>query len=1071
MILRVSSICSYISKKIILEKAASFSIYNASAGSGKTFTLVKVYLTKLILSNKPNFFKNILAITFTNKSVGEMKERILENLFSFSNETILEENHAMFSIVCKETELSKEEVHKRAKSAVNYILHNYSSFDVETIDRFNHRLIRTFARDLKLPTNFEVNLDIESLMAEAIYKLISQVGVDKNLTALILDFSFEKVEDVKSWDISSDLKKISRLLYNENDLPHVEKLKNKSISDFTSLKKLLLQKKILLESALVAEANGFFKFLLDNSLEKSDFSGSYLPKYFEKISCKNFDVLSTAKWQQTLGEANLYPQKTSQEAKGLLDSLKPQIVSMFQESKTQILQLQFIETLSQNINALSLINSIYKEYISLQLEKNVLPISEFNSRIHDQIKDQPAPFIYERLGERYKHYFIDEFQDTSQLQWNNLKPLIENALSQTDEKNTPGSLLLVGDAKQSIYRWRGGDPNQFIALYGSLNPFLSATKTVNNLETNYRSFDEVIDFNNKFFTYVSKKFDSEQHKALYAEGNNQNSNNKKGGYVSLSFLEVGNKTESHQVYCAEVLTIINNQLEKGYSKKDICILVRKNNQGIALAEHLANNEIQVISSEALLLESAPEIVFIIDILKIIQNFEDTKAKANALYFLHTHLQVKEEKHDFIFELVSLSKHLFEEKLRKYAVYFDFNTPTITPLYDLCERICQTFLLSEKRVAYFQSFLEVIHEFSSKESTTINDFLEYWETKKGKTSVEMASQLDAVTIMTVHKAKGLEFPVVIYPYADDEIYSFRNDKIWFPLEDQDFLGFTEMLMPVTKNLENFGKLGEQLLKEHKQEAELDKINVVYVAMTRAVEQLFILTNLKNIEKENTTTTLFYGYLKNKNLWNETQTHYVSGNPEKPTQKTEALSTIDSITIDRFVQTTPYRETIKIATKKSALWNTQKEKAIEKGDLIHDLLSAIITINDIDNALELFLVEGRISNNQSQILRELLEKIITHPSLSPYYESGAEAANEKEIYTNKNESLRPDRINFLSKKQVAIIDYKTGKEHPAHRQQIESYGNVLIDMGYDVKELLLVYIKEKIEVIQVKAAPQN
>jgi ATP-dependent exoDNAse (exonuclease V) beta subunit len=1054
-----------------LESTTSFSIYNASAGSGKTFTLVKAYLTKLILSNRPDFFKHILAITFTNKAVGEMKERILESLFAFASEKILKQDNAMFSIICSETELSKPEVHKRAKRAVNYILHNYSSFDVETIDRFNHRLIRTFARDLKLPTNFEVNLDVQTLLAEAIDRLISQVGLDSNLTSLILDFSFEKVEDDKSWDISSDLKKISKLLYNENDLPHVEKLKNKSLSDFVSLKKHLIQKKKQLETDLVTLANGFFKLLSDNNLANSDFSGSYLPKYFQKICDKNFDVLTGAGWQQSLGEKSLYPQKTSAEAKSTLDTLSPQIVTVFNHSKALIFQIQFIETLLRNVNALSLINSIYKEYITLQVEKNVLPISEFNSRIHNQIKDQPAPFIYERLGERYKHYFIDEFQDTSQLQWNNLKPLIENALSLTDEKNTPGSLLLVGDAKQSIYRWRGGDPDQFITLYGPSNPFPSAKKEVRNLETNFRSYDEVIDFNNRFFTYVSNKFVSGQHQQLYALGNSQKTNSKEGGYISISFLEAGNKTESDEAYPSKVLEIINAQLEKGYSNKDICILVRKNSQGIVLAEYLSTNEIQVISSEALLLESAPEIGFIINILKIIQNFEDKKAKASSLYFLHTHLKTEEEKHDFIDALLPLSEKLFGEALKSYNVNFDFKTPTTTPLYDLCERICQNFFLSEKRVAYLQSFLELVFEFSSKESTTINDFLEFWETKKGKTSVEMASQLDAVNIMTVHKAKGLEFPVVIYPYADDDMYSFRFDKIWFPLDEQDFSGFTEMLVPVTKNLENFGEQGEELYNEHKQKAELDTINVIYVAMTRAVEQLFILSNLENIEKENYTTSLFHDYLKNQNLWQDNKTHYDFGNPNKQEGPREAQIKIESITTEKFVASTPYKNTIRIATNKSALWDTQKEKAIEKGDLIHDLLSVIVNAKDIDNALELFLIEGRISGQQSQMLISLLEKIISHPLLSPFYEDDAEAVNEKEIFTKEGESLRPDRINFISQKSVAIIDYKTGAESPAHRQQIEKYGSVLSDMGYEIKDLLLVYIKEKIEVIQIKASTQN
>lgn len=1050
-----------------MENGTSFTIYNASAGSGKTFTLVKSYLTKLISSNKPDFFRNILAITFTNKAVGEMKERIMKSLFKFSDPKIIDQQDPMFAMVCQETNLSEDEVCKRAKNAVNYILHNYSAFDVETIDRFNHRLIRTFARDLKLPTNFEVSLDVETLMAEAIDRLLSQVGLEPHLTDLILDFSFEKIEDDKSWDITSDLKKISKLLLNENDLPHVEKLKNKTLSDFVSLKINLFQIKQHLESELLEEANNFFKLISKNGIEKTDFTGGYVFAFFQKISQRNFNVLSGAKWQQNFGETSLYPKKASPSAKESLDRLLPELSAIFNQTKTLIFQLQFTETVLRNVNSLSLINSIFKEYTTLQVEKNVLPISEFNSRIHNQIKDQPAPFIYERLGEKYKHYFIDEFQDTSQLQWGNLLPLIDNALSQSEGQKNSSSLLLVGDAKQSIYRWRGGDPDQFINLYNSSNPFPSTKKNLLNLDTNFRSFDEVIELNNSFFSFVSNKFGSEYHKELYASGNSQKTNNLPGGYVSISFLEAGNKTESNEVYPSKALEIIVSQLEKGYSKKDICILVRKNNQGVILAEYLANNGIQVISSEALLLENAPEIQFIINVLKVTHNFEDNKAKADALYFLHSHLQIDQEKHDFINSFLPLSKTNFEQELRKHTIEFNFKTPRTTPLYDLCELICKVFYISEKRVAYLQSFLELVFEFSTSKSTLVNEFLDFWETKKGKTSVEMSSQLDAISIMTIHKAKGLEFPVVIYPYADDDLYSFRFDKIWFPLDEQAFSGFSEMMIPVTKNMENFGEQGALLYEAHKRKAELDVVNLVYVAMTRAVEQLFVLSNINNIKKENNTTALFYEYLNNRNDWNEAQVDYEYGNLVKPIKPKTDKPRPDSLTIEKFVETKPYRNTIQIATNKSSLWNTQKETAIEKGDLIHELLSVILHKGDIDAALSLFLLEGKISETQSQPLRSLIESTISHPLLSPYYEEDVEAINEIEIFTSENKSLRPDRVNYISKNVIVIIDYKTGVENPTHKQQIQKYGSALTQMGFEVKKQLLVYIKEEIEVISVKA----
>ncbi len=1048
-----------------MNNPASFNIYNASAGSGKTFTLVKAYLSKLISSNKPDFFKHILAITFTNKAVGEMKERILENLFSFSDDTILENETILFSMVCEETQLKPIEVHKRATSAVNYILHNYSSFDVETIDRFNHRLIRTFARDLKLPANFEVHLDVDSLMVEAIDKLILKVGIDKGLTPIILDFSFEKIAEDKSWDISSDLRKIGKLLYSENEMPHTENLKNKTLADFKTLKTQLSKQQQQIKIELIKLAEDFFDLMAKSNLNESDFTGKYLPNYFKKIADSSFNVLTGANWQETLGDSALYPQRVTDVVKESMDRLSLQIVTIFNESKKRIYQLEFLETLSQNVNSLSLINAIQKEYLTLQEEKNILPITEFNVRINKEIKQQPAPFIYERLGEKYKHFFIDEFQDTSQMQWQNLTPLIENALSQSDSKNKTGSLMLVGDAKQSIYRWRGGDPDQFISLYDHFNPFPSSSKEVKNLETNFRSYDEIIQFNNSFFSFVSNYFGSELHKELYTIGNAQKITAKMGGFVSLSFIEARNNLESDEFYPPRVLEIINNQLSKGYLKKDICILVRKNKQGVVLAEFLANQQIEIISSEALLLESAPEIVFIIDVLKIIQNFDDKKSKSNFLYFLHSHLNISKPLHIFINELLPLSKASLEIELRAYQVFFDFKTPTIIPLYDLCETICQSFTLSQKRVAYVQSFLELVFEFSASESTTINDFIDFWETKKKKSSVAVSSDLDAVTIMTIHKAKGLEYPVVIYPYADDDIHDFKKDKLWFPLEESEFSGFSEMLVPVSKKMKNFSEIGNALYEAHTKKSELDILNIVYVAMTRAAEQLFIVSNKKNSIKENNTTHLFCNYLKHINLWDDSQDFYEFGNHTKPKMSKSLTSTKETISLDKFAETIPYRNTIQIATNKSSLWDTQKEKAIQKGDLIHELLSKIKQVSDLENTLKYAIDQGNITKEQSNLLREILINLMSHPKLVQYFNELSVAENEKEIFTKDNQSLRPDRINFISNNIVTIIDYKTGAKNSKHAEQIKNYGYILSEMGFEIKEKLLVYINDEVEVLLV------
>ncbi len=1045
-----------------------FLIFNASAGSGKTFTLVKAYLSILLASNKPDYFKHILAVTFTNKAVGEMKHRILESLIAFSKNPTPDKHRAMFNLVCKETNLNNSEITLRAQKAVQFILHHYSFFDVETIDRFNHRLIRTFARDLKLASNFDVELEVDVVLNEAVDKVISQVGKDEQLTKVILDFSFEKADDDKSWDISSDLKKISQILRNENDLKHFELLKSKTIADFIQLKKTLLAKKQTTENHLKQLSVEFFDVLSKNNLDFSDFTRKSFPNYFQNIANGKYDIFKGSEWEQSFGSGSLYPQRVKEEVKNIIDGLEPGFVTLYEESAQLLLELGFLNLLLQNVNSISLINSIYTEYLHIQSEKNILPISEFNSRINNEIKNQPAPFIYERLGEKYHHFFIDEFQDTSQMQWNNLIPLIENALSQSGGDQLSGSLLLVGDAKQSIYRWRGGDPDQFINLYGHYNPFLSVKKNVETLGTNFRSYDEVVNFNNSYFNFVAKKFSSKLHLELYEKGNSQKTTSKQGGYVSIEFLDPKSEEDKNTVYQEKTLEIIDSLISQNYALSDICILVRTNNQGVALAEFLSKNNIKIISSEALLLESAPEIVFIINLLKTIQNFEDKKARAAVFYFLHNHLEVRQSLSDFLTECLSYSKIDFSKNLKMFGIEFSLEFSSGIPLFDLCENICASFSLSKKRVAYIQSFLELVFEFSSKESNTITSFLEFWEDKKTKSSVEISDKIDAVTIMTVHKSKGLEFPVVIYPYADDEIVTAHKEKIWLPIDENEFNGFSEMLVPAKKELENYGEVSRELYEEIKMKSELDTLNIVYVAMTRAVEQLYVLTDFNSITKENRTGSVFHHFLNETNLWDDTKTLYQFGKAEKLSDDLKEDDVINTITTEKFPENNPYTNVIKIATKKALLWNTEKEKAIDKGDLLHDILAEIFTVNDKDLVLQKFILAGVLSELQAKDLDIILTNLISHPNLSEYFKPNAESLNEKEIFTQTGESLRPDRINFIGNKQVAIIDYKTGLENTEHKNQIKKYGEVLKAMSFKVQQQLLVYIKEKVEVVVVNQA---
>ena len=398
----------------------SFTIYNASAGSGKTYALAKVYL-KIILASPQNFRK-ILAITFTNKAVNEMKHRILNSLFEFSKTISIEDANPLFNDIVNETNYTFEELPALSKLRLKQILHNYAFFDISTIDKFTHRLIRTFAKDLKIPQNFEVVLDVDLLLQEAVERVISKAGEDPEFTKVLLDFAIEKIEDDRSWDIGFDLLKIGKLIFDENNAEHLKHLQEIELGDFLKLQSHLKKETKNLEKRIVELATAALDVITSSRLDFKDFPRETLPNHFKKIVAGNFTPtqLYNNKLEDNLIEGKIIKATV----KNAPAELAPQLLHHYQAIKQLIYKRGLYANINRNIIPFALLNAIQKELKIIQEEKDQLSISEFNTLIAKEVKDQPAPFIYERLGEKYRHYFIDEFQDTSQMQWENLIPLI-----------------------------------------------------------------------------------------------------------------------------------------------------------------------------------------------------------------------------------------------------------------------------------------------------------------------------------------------------------------------------------------------------------------------------------------------------------------------------------------------------------------------------------------------------------------------------------------------------------------------------------------------------------------------
>ncbi|MFK7812386.1 MAG: UvrD-helicase domain-containing protein [Maribacter sp.] len=1022
----------------------SFKIYNASAGSGKTYTLTKEYL-KIILSSNEGY-RQILAITFTNKAVNEMKERILESLFAFSKPNIKEGASSLFKDLVSELQITGDTLQKKAKTTLKKILHNYAFFDVSTIDKFTHRLIRTFAKDLKIPQNFEVVLDRDLLLDEAVSRLINKAGSDSKLTKVLIDFALEKIDNDKSWDIAIDLNKVGNLIFNETDAQHLKKFENKSIDEFLRLQKTIQEKVINLKKELVADAARALEISIENGLEHSDFKSSWFPKFMLKIQNGDLNIDFKAGWKQNFDSEPLYAGKCDAAKKLILDGLQPQFVSLFNSIKDNTHSYQFVNNVYKNIVPLTVLNAIQQEVKTLQSERDQLSISEFNTIISNEIKDQPAPFIYERLGEKYRHYFIDEFQDTSEMQWNNLIPLVDNALS-----SEVGSLFIVGDAKQAIYRWRGGMAEQFLNLVNSsTNPFVIQPQ-IETLPANYRSHEEIIKFNNDFFTSTSPFLNSQMYETLFAEGNRQEFNQLKNGLVQLTFLTDNDEESMDQQYCHQVLKTIGQVREREFSYKDICILVRGNKEGVLLANFLTQEGIPIISSESLLLKSSSKIHFLVNLLRFQNQTDDAKIAFELLSFLY---KDEQEQHQYI------ESHLKSvSDLLKAEYDFDLTKMQEASVYDVLEYAIKQFDLAPNSDAYINFFLDTVLDVEQKEGTDIPSFLSHWEKKKDKLSITAPSSINAVQIMTIHKSKGLEFEIVIYPYAHSKIYTDKDAKLWLPVEADSFDGFKEVLINKKQEVANYNDTAAYLYEEENNKLELDAYNVLYVALTRAVKVLYVLTKEDRASKKSDVPKsygdLFIHFLKEKGLWEESKSVYQFGSLDFPSEikKSEEQEGIP------YQYSYKERDSFKILAKSGALWDTNSEAALSKGNLIHHIMGLVETESDIENALTLVQRNGDITEVDITPMTAMVSQIINHPELQSYYKEGNTIKNERDIITKNGSILRPDRV-VIKENKASIIDYKTGKRDIKYKDQIDSYANALEEMGYIIENKIIIYINEEV-----------
>ncbi|WP_109436343.1 exodeoxyribonuclease V subunit beta [Aquimarina sp. AU119] len=1045
-----------------MSSTTSFTVYNAAAGAGKTYTLVKEYLITLLKGEFKESYKNILAITFTNKAVAEMKTRVLENLVAISQPSTPEKYQDLVLELIAATKIEEQQLKRKAFNILRSILHNYAAFDIVTIDTFTHRVIRTFAYDLGIPMNFEIEMDTDSLIEEAVDAVVAQIGINEELTKLIIDFAISKLEEDKSWDITIELNKIARLLFSENDRDHLNKLSEKTIDDFDKLKKLLAQKIIECKKNIISGSNAVLQLIKEKEIEHTDFTRSSIPNHFIKLAEGDTKVDFKAVWKQNIHEASFYSAKLDSYQKDKIDSIRPLIEETFLATKQILIKINLFQNSINNLTPLSVLNAINKELLSIKKERKILLISEFNTIISKAIQDQPAPFIYERLGERYRDYFIDEFQDTSELQWNNMIPLIDNAVSTETLTGKRGQVTIVGDAKQAIYRWRGGKAEQFIELSSNKNPFSTQEKEVLDLPKNYRSHEEIIKFNNNLFTFLSADFSNTKHQELYIQGNKQQVNDKKNGYVNISFVNAKNVAEENEIYPERVFETIIELGEKGYQLNEICVIVRKQKEGAIIADFLTQKGLSIISSETLLIANSPQVGFIIDMLTWFTQSDHLPSKINVLHFLTEQFSI-EEKHSFLQKMIGRDKHSFSLELKSLGVDFDFDILAAKPLYDATEYIITSFFLKDVTTAYLQFFLDVVFAFSQKHTEGIIGFLSYWNIKKDKLSIVAPEAEKAIQIMTIHKAKGLEFSCVIYPYANIDIYRELEPKTWLPVNKEHYVDFEEVFINYNKSISDYGDEAKEIVLNRQAQLELDALNLLYVVLTRAKEQMYIISklelNTKGESNPNTFSGKLIAYLKNINRWDAEKKEYPFGNPIRPNiQNTDKKSKTKVVKLSR-LEDSSRKHKVNIVTNSGKLWDTSQQNAIEKGNLIHDLMASIETYQDVKLVIEEAYKKGEIAIDEKEILYKEIKNIINHPQLATYYSIDNIVYNERDIISN-GRLFRPDRVVVDKNNMTTILDYKTGAYHSSHAIQLEKYTSVLEEIGHTIKDKILIYFNENI-----------
>ncbi|GHE71133.1 UvrD-helicase domain-containing protein [Roseivirga thermotolerans] len=1030
----------------------ALTVYKSSAGSGKTFTLVKEYV-KLLIAN-PQDFKHILAITFTNKATEEMKSRILKALqdlasgnFSDLQQVLLSEFDGRFDA---------QQVASRAEEAYDLIIHQYSRFEVSTIDSFFSRVLKSFARELNLPLSYEVEMNQKLALTETIENLFRTIDQQPEVKEWLTLFSKEQIENDKSWNVDRQIEKLGNNLFSE---AFQEGFSGQSVN-FSVLKEVidrLKAQKAKFENTARSFANKAFDLMNQYGLTVNDFNYSRSGPLaaFYALQKEEYDIEHKKRFIQALDGEMKWGAKKSPKFELACQVGEEQLAILGNEALHFILKerknYNTNRAVLRNIYAFGLLESLNLQLKDYRDEHNVMLISDTNRILKEVLNEADAPFLFEKLGSSYKHIMIDEFQDTSNFQWNNLRPLIINALSEGHE------VLIVGDVKQSIYRFRGGNMRLLLSqIRQDLGAFYSADAD-KRLVDNYRSLSQIVSFNNALFAQLPaalKTNDSLANSELFElafQDHAQQIKKQQGGFVQVSFWDDDLWKEAS---VGHLMAKIAQNIELGYSYGDMLVLVNRNSEIPDVANAFLQARVPFINGDSLKLSQSDLVVFVLELLAYLQTDNDDVRLLNLMVL---YCRLKGKAYQPVVETRPGERITLQDAGFPPAFFEQMHRLKQQSLFDLICELLIIFDFSNQSDIYLQQLLDLVLEQGQKGRSSVSSFLEWWEKEGDNQTVATSEHANAIRILTIHKSKGLEAPIVFIPFTNWQILPpAQMHQFWTSNTPEDMQELRFIPLDFSKGLLMDSHFADDYLREAEESA-LDILNKTYVAFTRPREKLYLSAPATRSGGQSIHQLLvdLVEDIGMKTTETDGGTQWELGEEHEKVSGTDSASDAEVLKIypeDSFLEKLSIRND---SERFFMLQQTEQARKITLGNQVHDVLSDVLMKEDLPVVLRQRVQAGEFNQEIAREVEKRIERLFEEEKLCDWFSGDYEVYNERTLWFEGREH-KPDRLMLKGEKAI-VVDYKKEVESEAHQQQVKRYMHAIQAMGYSNVSGFLVYVE--------------